>query len=145
MHKTPHTSCTFFCTGSGEVALEQFQSAVLELQRGLSISQLAALEHALCQHFGVGSFGRLGQGPTLLQAVAARPDLQAALGDGAGCWAERNKVTSFATLPSSSLRLMARVALPQFHCRSAGQQPSAVQAAAELCYSHTLCASSSQT
>ena len=101
MHVLPHTSHALLCTGSGEVPLEQFHSAVLELQRGLSISHLAALEHALCRRFGVGSFGRLGQGPTLLQAVAARPDLQAALGDGPGSWAERGKVTSIASLPAA--------------------------------------------
>ena len=101
MHGIPRATCAPLCTGSGEVTLEQFQSAILELQRGLSISQLAALEHALCQRFGVGSFARLGRGVTLLQAVAAMPGLQAAVGDGAGGRAERSKVTSFATLSAA--------------------------------------------
>ena len=101
MQDLPHTNRALLSTGLGEVAPEHFQAAILELQRGLSISQLAALEHALCRRFGVGSFGQLGRGPSLLQAVAATPDLQAALGDGTGSQVERSKVRSPSTLPAA--------------------------------------------
>ena len=121
MHELPCTSRAFLCTGSGEVALEQFQAAVLELQRGLSISQLAALEHALCQRFGVGFFRQLGQGPTLLQAVAATPHLQAALGDGAGSQAERSKVTSPPTLPAAVCTFVLVVPLPSINLKVSSQ------------------------
>ena len=124
MHDSPHTCRALLCTGLDEVTPEHFQAAILELQRGLSISQLAALEHALCRRFGVGSFEQLGQGPSLLQAVAATPDLQAALGDGAGSRAERSKVTSISTLPAAA-PVDWYYPCPRSICRSAAEYSAA--------------------
>jgi hypothetical protein len=52
--------------------------------QGTGVGSLARLEEELLHSFQVDSFHVLGQGPSLLAALAASPQLQALLDGGAG-------------------------------------------------------------